>query len=94
MSYTLHARSRILERGMIISDVLHVLRTGFVHENAVPASRPGYHRYVVQGVAPNGGQRKIGVPVIPDQAGCLLKVVTVMWIDETETRAGTIIGND
>ena len=92
LSYKLHARERLRERSLIISDVLHVLKNGFVYDEAVKATRPGYHRYLVQSTTPNSAGRNVGVVVIPDQQGCLLKIVTVMWIDEAHTRSGTVVG--
>lgn len=92
LSYKLHARERLSERGLIASDVLFALKFGDVREEPVPATRPGYNRYRVECKTPNSGARSIGVVVIPDKKGCLLKIVTVMWIDEIEAKAGSIIG--
>ena len=94
LSYKLHARERLGERGLIISDVLYVLKFGFVYDPPEPATRQGYHRYLVRSKSPNSGGRDLGVVVIPDQKGRLLKIVTVMWIDEPHTRSGTIIGGE
>ena len=94
LSYKLHAQERLKQRGLIVSDVLYLLKNGFVHAEATPATRPGYNRYVVESKTPNSGGRTVGVVVIPDQKGKLLKIVTVMWMDEAETRAGSIIGGD
>ena len=92
LTYKLHARQRMDERRLIVSDVLHVLKTGFVYDDPVPATRPGYHRYLIQSRTPNSGGREVGIVVIPDQQGRLLKIVTIMWIDAAATRAGTVIG--
>lgn len=94
LTYRLHARERIHERGLIVSDLLYVLKNGFVYQDPVPATREGYHRYVIQSTSPNSGGREIALVVIPDWKGTLLKIVTVMWVDEPETRAGTIIGEN
>ena len=90
--YKLHARERLSERGLIVSDVLYALRNGFVHREPVAATRQGYNRYLIESSTPNSGGRDIGVVVIPNQGSLELKIVTVMWIDEIETRAGSIIG--
>jgi hypothetical protein len=36
--------------------------------------------------------RAVRVVVIPDKKSCLLKIITVMWVDEKETKSGTILG--
>lgn len=94
LTYKLHARDRLSERGLIISDILYALKNGFVYEKAVPATRAGYFRYRVECRTPNSGSRPIGVVVIPENQGCFLKVITVMWIDEFERVAGSIIGEE
>ena len=94
LTYRLHARDRLSERGLIVSDILYALKNGFVYKEPVAATRPGYHRYLVESSTPNSNGRDIGVVVIPDQKVLELKVVTVMWVDEFETRAGTIIGGN
>lgn len=90
LSYKLHAKERLAERGLIVSDVLHVLKHGFVHGKARPATRAGFYRYRMEHMSPNSGGRSLGVVVIPQKRGCALKIVTVMWIDETSTKAGNI----
>ena len=92
IAYKLHAKERLRDRGMILPDVLFLLRTGFVLTEARPAKTNGYFRYEMQGVTPNSERRKICCVVIPNYKQCSLKVVTVMWLDEEEKRSGTIIG--
>jgi hypothetical protein len=93
ISYKLHATERLSERGIIMSDVLYVLKNGFVYEeNPEPATREGYHRYPVENKCPNGGNRNVRVVVIPDKKLCHLKIITVMWVDEASAKAGTLIG--
>lgn len=94
LAYKLHARDRLFERGLILSDVLYALRFGNVHRSPVAATQPGQFRYLVECRTPNSGSRSIGVVVIPAKDDCLLKVVTVMWIDEYERVAGSIIGGN
>ncbi|MDB5523896.1 MAG: hypothetical protein JWM58_1659 [Rhizobium sp.] len=94
ISYKLHAQERLVERNLILSDVLYALRNGFVYENAIPATRPNYFRYRVECRTPNSGSRSIGVVVIPELVGCELKIVTVMWVDEFERVSGSIIGEE
>lgn len=92
LTYKLHARERLSERGLILSDVLHALKFGNVYQTPIPATRPGHFRYRVECKTPNSGSRSIGVVVIPAKTGCLIKIVTVMWVDEFERVAGSIIG--
>lgn len=94
VSYRLHAQDRLKERNIIVSDVLYALRYGFVYNEAIPATRPGMFRYRVECKTPNSNSRPIGVVVIPAKVGCLLKIVSVMWIDEYERVAGTFIGEE
>ncbi|WP_354192877.1 DUF4258 domain-containing protein [Aquamicrobium terrae] len=92
ISYKLHARDRLAERSLIVSDVLHALKYGNVYQAPIPATRAGHYRYRIECRTPNSGSRTIGVVVIPSKSGCLIKVVSVMWIDEFERNAGSIIG--
>ncbi|MER9607767.1 DUF4258 domain-containing protein [Mesorhizobium sp. M0312] len=92
ISYKLHAQDRLSERGLIMSDVLHALKFGNVYQPPVSATRPGHFRYRVECKTPNSGSRSIGVVIIPSKNGCLVKVISVMWIDEFERKAGSIIG--
>ncbi|MFJ6323836.1 MULTISPECIES: DUF4258 domain-containing protein [unclassified Rhizobium] len=82
VSYKLHAKERMAERDLIASDVLYVLKNGFVYQPAVPATRPDLYRYRMECKTPNSGNRVVGVAVIPSVSGCLLKIISVMWIDE------------
>ncbi|NTA84902.1 DUF4258 domain-containing protein [Agrobacterium tumefaciens] len=82
----------MLERGLIISDVLYVLKNGFVYQTATPSTREGYYKYAIECRCPNGGNRSVRVVVIPEKEGCFLKIATVMWVDDPETRSGSIIG--
>ena len=84
LAWTRHARERMAERNLLMSDILHVLKNGFVYDAPQPSTRPGFYRYAMQAQTPNSGNREVRVIVIPDPAGCgSLKIVTVMWVDET-----------
>ena len=91
LAYKLHAREQMQERNIITSDVLFVLRYGFVLTTPVPATRAGFYRYEIENKTPNRDSRDIRLIVIPDKKRVALKLVTVMWVDETATRAGSII---
>lgn len=92
LSYKLHARERLVERGLVISDVLHALKFGNVYQEPLPAHTPGMFRYRVDCKTPNSGSRSIGVVVIPAKPEKLIKVITVMWVDEFERKAGSNVG--
>lgn len=80
LTWTLHGKERLRERGLIIADVMHVLCTGFVYAPPEPATR-NLWKYQIEGTSPNSGGRHIRIVVIP-AGGPSLKIVTVMWRDE------------
>jgi len=82
LSYKEHAKEQLLERGLIMGDVLHVLRMGFVLTPPRPSTDPELFRYRVESKSPNSHGRSIGVVVIPSVCRPSMKVVTVMWVDE------------
>lgn len=93
ISYKVHAQDRLVERGLIMSDVLYVLKNGFVYDpNPEPSTREGYHKYAIESRCPNGSNRDVRVIVIPDKKAKFLKIISVMWVDEVATRAGTLTG--
>lgn len=92
ISYKRHAVERIAERGIILGDVLFVLKNGFVHLEPMDSTRPNYKKYAMESRCPNGGNRTLRVVVIPEKTAFFLKIVSVIWVDEPETRAGTLIG--
>lgn len=91
LAYKLHAKERIAERGIIVSDVLHILKHGFVYQDPVPAKTNGYFKYEIGCLTPNSGNRRICLIVIPSYATMTIKLVTVMWEDERQTRTGSIL---
>ena len=72
ISYCLHAKERLAERNIIISDVLHVLRYGIVQQDPQPSTREAFNKYLVESKSPNSENRTIGVVVIPDSKACFL----------------------
>lgn len=91
LAYKVHAMQRLAERGIFTSDVLFVLRHGFVYGEPAPATRPDFYRYEMESRTPNSDGRSVRVVVIPGSKNLICKIVTVMWVDETSARAGTII---
>jgi hypothetical protein len=81
-AYTAHARERLNERGLIMSDVLFVLRQGFVYGVPEKSTIKGLYKYKVENQSPNSGARFLRVVAIPDKKSCQIKVVTIMWRDE------------
>lgn len=81
LRYTRHARERMLQRELIIGDLLHVIKHGFVHERGEESSRPGLFKYTMECITPNSGGRTVRVVLIPSSNGSI-KVITLMWADE------------
>ncbi len=77
-----HAREQILDRDLIIGDIIHVLKHGYVYEEAEPSARKGFFKYKVESRSPNSGGRTLRVVVVPQCKPPLFKVITVMWVDE------------
>ena len=77
-----HAQERLDDRGLTTKDVLHVLKHGFVYEEAEPATRIGLFKYQMEASTPNSGGRTVRIVVIPSSAN-QMKLVTVMWADES-----------
>lgn len=91
IAYKLHAKDRMSERNLIISDILYALRNGFVYATGRPCEKTnGYYKYMIESTTPNSGGRNIRLVCIPNAALKKIKLVTVMWVDEKDTAAGTI----
>ena len=80
--YTQHAKERMSERGLLIGDVIHVLKNGTVYEEAEPATRGGLFKYGIECHTPNSGRRSVRIIAIPSPTRQSIKVVTVMWVGE------------
>lgn len=83
--WTHHAKQQMAERDLIMGDVTHVLKHGFVFEDGEPATQPGLFKYKMDCSTPNSNGRDVRVVVIPYQS-CMVKIVTVMWVDEDRQR--------
>jgi len=81
IALTGHAKDRMAERDLLMGDIRHLLRTGFVYDRPEPATREGYYKYVIEGPTPNSDTRSVKAVVIPG-SGADIKVCTVMWRDE------------
>ncbi len=76
-----HAKEQLLDRSLIMGDLIHLLKTGFVYEEPEKTTREGFFKYRVEGKTPNSGARTVRAVVIPN-GDCNVKIVTVMWRDE------------
>jgi Domain of unknown function (DUF4258) len=82
LSLVKHVKERLSERGLLISDLLFVLKNGFVYEESQPSTVPEYFKYRIEGQSPNSGSRYLRVVAIADEKSCSLKAITIMWRDE------------
>ncbi|MES2193774.1 MAG: DUF4258 domain-containing protein [Pseudomonadota bacterium] len=82
LTYREHARDQMIERDLLMSDVLYVLKNGFIYQDAKDSTRPGFYKYRTECPTPNSNNREVGVVVCPDPERCEIKVITVMWLDE------------
>lgn len=78
---TLHARSQMAARDLIVGDVLHVLKHGFVYENPEPATQDGCFKYQIEASTPTS-TRTVRVVAMPWVEPSEIKIVTVMWRDD------------
>lgn len=83
LSTTKHTRDRLKERGLTVSDLLFVLRRGYVYERPEESTVKGLYKYKIEGQSPNSGSRYLRIIAVPDEQSCWIKVVTVMWRDES-----------
>lgn len=82
LTYREHAIEQITERDLVVGDVLHALKNGFVYSDAQTTTKNNLFKYLMESKTPNSGNRAIRVVVIPDQGRCWIKVLTIMWVDE------------
>ena len=83
---TRHARERMQQRGLILDDLLHVLKRGFVYKDGEPSARGGDFKYEMECRTPNSGAREVRVIVIPSTERKEATVVSVMWADRPARR--------
>jgi hypothetical protein len=81
LSYKRHALDQIAARGLVLGDILYLLKNGFVHEEAEESTRKPYWKYQMQCRTPNSNNREVRAVVIPDWKKKGFKVITVMWAD-------------
>ena len=83
MTHTNHVKERLEQRRLTISDVLYVLKNGFVYEQPEAATRVGWYKYRVESGSPNSGRRILRVVAIPSISDFQIKTVTIMFVDES-----------
>ncbi len=82
IAITIHAKERMHERNLLMSDQLFVLRNGHVYEEPQASTVVGLCKYSVESQSPNSGARFLRVVAVPDTQSCQIKVMTIMWRDE------------
>lgn len=82
LSYKVHARDQLEDRGLIMGDIKYLLQHGFIYEPAEEATRKPYWKYKMQCRTPNSKNREVRAVIIPDWKRRGIKLVTVMWADE------------
>jgi hypothetical protein len=70
------------DRSLTIGDVLYILKNGFVHAEAEPATTYGFFKYLMECSTPNTNNRSVRIVVIPSPSKQEVKIITVMWVDE------------
>jgi hypothetical protein len=83
LSLTNHYEERLEERDLTTGDVLYVLKRGFVYEEAQKSTRSKCFKYCIDGSTPNSGGRTVRLVVVPSADPKEIKIVTVMWKDES-----------
>lgn len=76
-----HASEQLVARDLITSDILHVLKYGFVYDPPEPATQKNCYKYKVESTSP-AGSRVVRIIAIPWSNPPEIKIVTVMWRDE------------
>jgi hypothetical protein len=82
LALKLHAKDRLAERGLLMSDLLFVLKNGYVYEEPEESTLAGLYKYKIESQSPNSGARFLRAVVVPDGKSCQIKVITIMWRDE------------
>ena len=83
LAWTDHAKERLEERDLLIGDVLHLLKTGMVYQEAEKSTRQSCYKYIIEGQTPNSEGRSIKAVVVAQENMQILKIVTVMWADRS-----------
>lgn len=79
---TRHSKDQMATRELLVGDILHILKYGFVYYEGENSTRPGCYKYKMECTTPNSGTRTVRIVVIPSLREQMIKVVTVMWTDQ------------
>lgn len=81
LHWTKHAKEQMKKRGLIMGDVLHILKHGFVYDEGEQSTSGVWYKYKMECTTPNSGGRTVKTVVIPSNNN-LIKIITLMWKDE------------
>jgi hypothetical protein len=82
LHWTRAAKDKLVEIDLLMGDVLHVLKYGFVYSPGVPSTRVGLFKYQMEAPTPNSNNRTVRVVVIPSEKDHGLKIIDVQWVDD------------
>lgn len=82
LSFTLHARQRLTERGVAIEGVHRLIRTGTVPVKPRRVDGLGRSKYAIEGEAGEDDPRRLRIVVIAAPRSPDVRVVTAMWVEE------------
>ena len=85
---SIHAKERMAQRSITMSDLLYLLKNGHVEPEREKATLPNKNweqhklwKYTITGYTPNSENRELqSIMIVPDAKGGI-KIVTVMWKD-------------
>jgi hypothetical protein len=82
LAYTLHARRRLTERGIGVEGIVRLLREGRVPRKPSRVDGLGRSKYTIEGPVSEDSPRVMRIVVIAAPRSPMVRVVTVMWVDE------------
>ncbi len=82
VTFSEHATDQMLDRDLILSDVLYVMKNGFCYDRGVATERLDHFKYAIECDSPNSGRREVRVILKPALYRRHVKIITVMWADE------------
>lgn len=83
LALTTHATEQMEKRGLLVDDILHVLRQGFVYQAGEATTRAGVFKYAIEGATPNSGKRHIrAIVAMSETHKNIARIITIMWVDK------------
>ena len=89
MFWTEHAKEKMAERNLPMTEALYALRHGAIYTARRLSTRQGFFKYRMECLTPDSDVRPVGVVVVPDFENLCLKILTVMWVDGGSTPSGS-----